>query len=117
MQLDQKQKCHVTKVKTAYTVIPTTARIPLPLFAVTWFYFVSIETKRQADNYPDEQGPAKFEVGLPITTLQILDSWRYVVYVIIDVSKQRSVYIRHYVIWKCPLQFTAGIHEDYPIGR
>jgi hypothetical protein len=63
----------VTKVKAACTVIPTTARIPLQLFAATWFYFVSIETKRQADSYPDEQGPAKFEVGLLIMTLRILD--------------------------------------------
>jgi len=53
MQLDQKHKSHVTKVTTAYTVIPTTARIPLPLFAATWFYFVPIEMKKQTDNYPD----------------------------------------------------------------
>jgi hypothetical protein len=39
------------------------------------------------------------------------------VYVIIDVSKQRIVYIKHYAISKRPLQFTAGIHEDYPMGR
>jgi hypothetical protein len=47
MQLDQKHMCHVTKVKTAYTVIPTTAHIPLPLFAATWFYVVSIEMKKK----------------------------------------------------------------------
>jgi hypothetical protein len=45
MELDQKHKRHVTKIKTAYTVIPRTARIQLPLFAATWFYFVSIERK------------------------------------------------------------------------
>jgi hypothetical protein len=73
MQIDQKHKCHVTKVKTAYTVIPTTARIPLPLFAAIWFYFVSIETKRQTYNYPDEQGPVKFEVGLLLATMRTLD--------------------------------------------
>jgi len=68
MQLDQKHKCHVTKVKTAYAVIPTTARNPLPLFVATWFYFNSIETKSHTDSYPDEQEPARFEVGLFITT-------------------------------------------------
>jgi hypothetical protein len=47
MQLDQKHMCHLTKVKTAYTVIPTTAHIPLPLFAATWFYFVSKEIKKK----------------------------------------------------------------------
>jgi hypothetical protein len=54
MKLYQKLECHVTKVTTAHTVIPTKARIPLPLIAATWFYFVSIATKRQTDNYPDK---------------------------------------------------------------
>jgi hypothetical protein len=49
--------------------------------------------------------------------LRILDFWRYVVYVIIHVSKQRSVDIKHYAISECPLQFTVGIHDYYPMGK